>query len=195
MPRAPNATLATRAPVRCAHCGELVGDHHAICIIEADENRWSTLAQEPSPPSGMVFHTVCYYAVKATTARRAWHRGGPVPGERVRDALRIEVVGDAARRGLVLHGEIDMSTYGVFDRAVEEACAQGARELVIGLKDVSFVDTTGIRALLVARDYCHAHNCRYFIDPRLPAPLDRMLTLMELRDQFPIKRLPASRRP
>jgi anti-anti-sigma factor len=185
----------TRSSVRCAHCGEPVGDRHAICIIEADEYRWSTLAQEPkSPPPGTVFHTVCFYAVKATTARQAWHRGGPVAAEHVRDALRVEVVGDAARPGLVLHGEMDMSTYGVFDRALEQVCAQGAQEVVIGLKDLTFVDTTGIRALLAARDYCLTHNCRYFIDLRLPAALERMLTLMELWEQFQFKRLPTNRR-
>lgn len=194
MSRAPDAPRVSRSSVRCAHCGELVGVYHAICIIEGDENRWSSLSQEPkSPPPGVVFHTVCFYAVKATTARQAWHRGGPVAGEHVRDALRVEVVGDAARRGLALHGEMDMSTYGAFDRALEQVCAEGAQEVVIGLKDVTFVDTTGIRALLVGRDYCHEHNCSYFIELRVPAPLKRMLTLMELWEQFQFKQLPARR--
>jgi anti-anti-sigma factor len=186
-----HAPPATRGAARCAHCGALVGEHHAVYIVEGDEDRWSTLAQEPTLPAGMVFHTACFYAVKATTARRAWHRGGPVAGEHPRDALRVEAVGQARRRGLVLHGELDMSTNGVFDAAVEQACARDAAEVVVSLRDLSFVDTTGIRALLAARDYCRAHNCRYFIDPDLPAPLERMLTLMGL--QLPVERLPAGR--
>jgi anti-anti-sigma factor len=191
MSRSSNAPPATKSAARCAHCGELVGEHHAVYIVEADEDRWSTLAQESKPPDGMVFHTACLYAVKATTARQAWHRGGPVPGEHPRNALRVEVVANARRRGLVLHGELDMSTYGVFEEAVEQACARGPAEVVVSLRDLSFVDTTGIRALLAARDYCRAHNCRYFIDPDLPAPLERMLTLMGL--QLPVERLPAGR--
>ena len=191
VPEAPDAPRASKSSVRCAHCGEVVGDRHAIRIIEAGEDRWSTVADEPESLSGTVFHTVCFYAVKATTARRAWHRGGPVAGEHARDALRVEVVGDTMCRGLLLHGEMDLNTYSAFDQALEQVCAQGAREVVIGLKDLTFVDTTGIRALLLARDYCQAHNCRYFIDLILPAPLERMLTLMQLWEQFQFKRLPA----
>jgi anti-anti-sigma factor len=178
--------------VRCAHCGELVGERHEICIVEADDTRWSTLEREPQAPTGMVFHPVCFYAVRATTARHAWHKGGPVAGERVRDTLHVEVVGDDLRRGLVLEGEMDLSTYRVLELAVEEACAEGVRELVAGLKGLTFVDTTGIRALLTASDYCRVHDCRFFLAPRLPAQLERMLELMELREHFPVKRLPAA---
>jgi anti-anti-sigma factor len=142
----------------------------------------------------MVFHSICFYAVRATTARQAWHRAGPVPAQHVRDALHVDMTGNAVRPGLVLYGDLDLSTYRVFELAVEEVCAEGAGELVIGLNNVTFVDTTGIRALLGARDYCHAHNCRYFIDPRIPAALDRMLELMELREQLPVKRLPVAGR-
>src|ERR1700730_9288021 len=41
VPRAPDVPRVSRSSVRCAHCGELVGEYHAICIIEGEERRWS----------------------------------------------------------------------------------------------------------------------------------------------------------
>ena len=45
-------------------------------------------------------------------------------------------------------GEIDAASVGAFRNALSEAAAAGADRLVIDLSDVSFIDSTGLGALL-----------------------------------------------
>ena len=47
-------------------------------------------------------------------------------------------------------GEVTFSNVGDFDRALEEALERGARNLVVDLTEVTFIDSSGLSALLTA---------------------------------------------
>jgi anti-anti-sigma factor len=66
--------------------------------------------------------------------------------------IRHETDGD--RCTLVLAGELDLTTAAVLEREVAPVLESGAAELVLDVHDVSFVDPTGFRALLAAKDGC-----------------------------------------
>ena len=47
-------------------------------------------------------------------------------------------------------GEVTFSNVGEFDRKLEQAFGDGARNLVIDLSEVTFIDSSGLSALLTA---------------------------------------------
>lgn len=55
-------------------------------------------------------------------------------------------------------GEIDASSVGAFRDALSKAAGAGAGRLVIDLSDVSFIDSTGLGALLDAHNRLRRDN-------------------------------------
>jgi anti-sigma B factor antagonist len=67
--------------------------------------------------------------------------------------LSIRNTARAGARTLALTGELDLDSANKLEKAVREVCASGA-ELVIDLRNVTFMDSTGLRALIVAGTLC-----------------------------------------
>jgi anti-anti-sigma factor len=59
----------------------------------------------------------------------------------------------AGGRTLALTGELDLDSANKLEEAVREVCASGAG-LVIDLRKVTFMDSTGLRVLIVAGTLC-----------------------------------------
>jgi len=67
------------------------------------------------------------------------------------------VAGDAGGATTVaLSGEIDLATASELETKVESLVAEGTNRLVVDLHDVSFCDSTGLNALVRARNRCVA---------------------------------------
>ena len=64
---------------------------------------------------------------------------------------------------IVVGGEMDVSaTDGVLDR-LEAELMRGPSEVVMDLSELAFIDSTGLRALLQARDLCERHGAQMSI--------------------------------
>ena len=59
----------------------------------------------------------------------------------------------AGRHTIALTGELDLDSANKLEKAVREVCASGTR-LVIDLREVTFMDSTGLRVLIVAGTLC-----------------------------------------
>jgi anti-anti-sigma factor len=84
-------------------------------------------------------------------------------------------------RTLALTGELDLDSANVVEEAVREVCASGAA-LVIDLREVTFMDSTGLRVLIVAAGLCedNGHELRIIPGERIQrilemSGLDRVL--------------------
>ena len=55
-------------------------------------------------------------------------------------------------------GEIDVSTVGAFRNALSEAARAGADRLMVDLSDVSFIDSSGLGALLDLQNQLRRDN-------------------------------------
>lgn len=64
------------------------------------------------------------------------------------DAFAIVVCHDSGHPVVRVRGEIDMSNAGTFTEALRALADVGEREVVLDLASVTFIDSTGIRALL-----------------------------------------------
>jgi anti-sigma B factor antagonist len=66
------------------------------------------------------------------------------PGQR----YRIEVDHGSAGARVTIAGEIDMATIPPLERARERVLAQNPTQVVIDLRDVRFIDSSGLKFLL-----------------------------------------------
>lgn len=64
----------------------------------------------------------------------------------------VSVVPDRDRVAVVVSGDVDMSTADAVARAVEDLWHTGFDRVVLDLRQVEFIDSTGLRALLSLRN-------------------------------------------
>lgn len=72
---------------------------------------------------------------------------------------------------LVLAGEVDLATSGVFRQQIEDARRDGSRAVVLDMADVTFVDSTMLRELLRAHNDLKADGGRLVLAAVQPAVL------------------------
>ena len=79
-------------------------------------------------------------------------RGRPITGgnDRVGARCHLETARIGSASYLVLVGELDLSCVERFRGRLEKAVADAPRDLVIDLRSVSFIDSTGLSLLLRA---------------------------------------------
>lgn len=62
---------------------------------------------------------------------------------------------------LALGGELDISSAERLQQAVARLCVgQGPRELIVDLRRLTFVDSSGLAAMVYANRLCERHGCR-----------------------------------
>jgi anti-anti-sigma factor len=61
---------------------------------------------------------------------------------------------------IVASGELDLATSGLLREAVDVCCERdGLRVLLVDLRDLSFIDSTGLRALWHSRERAQDRGC------------------------------------
>lgn len=74
-------------------------------------------------------------------------------------------------------GELDLSTSALLREAVDISCERdGLRLLMIDLRDLSFIDSTGLRALWHAREQAQSSGCELV----LRSPSDAVTHLLRI---------------
>jgi anti-anti-sigma factor len=96
---------------------------------------------------------------------------GPSPGPRPDSGsgLTVERRSDGRRQIVALAGELDLSTVADLEARIEEACSDGAGELVLDLEELSFMDSTGLSAILTTQDRCEGQGCELLLTEAQPA--------------------------
>jgi len=77
------------------------------------------------------------------------------------------------RHTLTVVGELDLATAGELEAAIGRLCKEGAREIVLDLHELSFVDSTGLRVILTGRRICESHACDFSLT-RVQVPVQRL---------------------
>jgi anti-sigma B factor antagonist len=76
-------------------------------------------------------------------------------------ALDVDERADERSVTLELGGELDISTAERLQQAVARLCvADGPRELVVDLRRLTFVDSSGLAAMVYTNKLCERHGCR-----------------------------------
>ena len=97
---------------------------------------------------------------------------------------------DNAQRGchtLSLVGELDLVTAPELQATINRLCKDGAREIVLDLHELAFIDSTGLRVLLSARNRATAMGARISL-ARVGPSVERTLEIANLRNFFEFDR-------
>jgi anti-sigma B factor antagonist len=102
----------------------------------------------------------------------------PIPGQ-----LEIESTSRADTIVLSLRGELDLTSAPVFERELRAAESTGPRRVVIDLSGLEFMDSTGLRALLLAREHSQSDGHELALR-RGPRQVQRVLELTKTAEAF-----------
>jgi len=80
-----------------------------------------------------------------------------------RNTLQIRTESDGPTGVVWLAGELDLSCAGQLDMAIAELCAGGAQRIVLELDQLQFMDSTGLRSVLVGDELCKVSGCELLI--------------------------------
>jgi anti-anti-sigma factor len=98
--------------------------------------------------------------------------------------LHDEVSG--AGHTLALSGELDMASAPTLEAALERICTDATEAVALDLSRLTFMDSTGLRVMLVARDVCERHDCEFQLIPG-PAQIQRLFEVTGLLEQLPFR--------
>ena len=63
----------------------------------------------------------------------------------------------------LIAGELDLSSADELDTTIAELCADGARHIVLEMSELEFMDSTGLRSVLVGAELCAVSGCELLI--------------------------------
>lgn len=75
-----------------------------------------------------------------------------------------------------MKGELDLVSAGLLETRIAELCTD--------MSDLEFIDSTGLRALLVSRELCGVNSCRLLVG-QLSPQVARLLELSGLEGRLP----------
>jgi anti-sigma B factor antagonist len=87
------------------------------------------------------------------------------------------------RCSLALVGELDLVTAPRLDAAIGRICAGDAAELLLDLRELTFMDSTGLRVMLAAAKTCTARDCRLLVTHANPQ-VERLFKLTDTARAF-----------
>lgn len=83
----------------------------------------------------------------------------------VDDRLEIEVAQDGGTAVIKLHGELDLASAPAFTAQLEETGTRAPTAVVIDLTELEFMDSTGLRSILMAHERCDENGQRFAVIP------------------------------
>ncbi|HEX3432749.1 MAG TPA: DUF6328 family protein [Solirubrobacteraceae bacterium] len=97
--------------------------------------------------------------------------------------LRIDARNEPDRVVLQLAGELDLASSPIFERALEDASLAAAPLLVLDLDGLKFVDSTGLRIILLAHEGARARGQQFAITPGSPQ-VQRLLNITSVAEHM-----------
>jgi anti-sigma B factor antagonist len=88
-------------------------------------------------------------------------------------AFEVHIAGDAR---VVVSGDLDLATTPQLTSAIEALATNGARRIVVDLLDVTFLDSSAISALCLARQKLSADGAALVLGPT-SAQVDSVLRI------------------
>jgi anti-anti-sigma factor len=101
------------------------------------------------------------------------------PGFEVRQSVRD------GRHTLLLSGELDLATVAGLETPVLDLCREGVSTVELDLSRLTFMDSTGLRAVLRAQELCAEHGCDFLVIPGSGQVL-RLLELTGTIESLPL---------
>ena len=102
---------------------------------------------------------------------------------------QFEISRDEAAPGvtvIAVTGEVDMATAPQFTSAAQEALAEGSTSIVVDLRATTFLDSSGLGAILAAVDRARLAGGNLAV-VNVDATIQRTLEITGMNDIFPVR--------
>jgi anti-sigma B factor antagonist len=96
----------------------------------------------------------------------------------------IQTVVRPDRHTLVLSGDLNAESAAKLEPFVAQVCAEGAGALVLDITRLSFIDSSGLGAILRAQTFCREHGTVLTMTPGKRA-VQRVFEITGLTDELP----------
>jgi anti-sigma B factor antagonist len=107
----------------------------------------------------------------------------PVVDHRTFQPFSLATVSDGAHTVIELSGEFDMAVEPALSKAFANAFDTAPRTITVDLRKLEFLDSSGLHALLRARDACAALGCRLIL-VRPSRPVLRVFEVTGVSERF-----------
>lgn len=97
--------------------------------------------------------------------------------------IRHETVGEGSHT-LHVNGELDLASAGQLETSIAELCTDGATQVVLEMAELSFMDSTGLRSLLVSQELCTVNDCVLLLGTLSPQ-VERLLDVSGVDGRLP----------
>jgi len=92
------------------------------------------------------------------------------------EQLRIDSRQESDRVVLALTGELDMANTPLLQTAMDSPALAATKTIVLDLQGLSFLDSTGLRVILSAREQCWRRGQEFAVTPGSPQ-VQRLLSV------------------
>jgi anti-sigma B factor antagonist len=99
--------------------------------------------------------------------------------------LLVGVSSEGERVVLRLDGELDLASVPTLERAVQDATFERAAEIVLDLRGLEFIDSTGLRAILL-QDKRSTERGQTFALVRGPQQVQRLMRMTRVDEHLKI---------
>jgi anti-anti-sigma factor len=72
---------------------------------------------------------------------------------------------EESRYTLALQGELDLVTAPELEDTIAELCLNHPGEIIVDMRQVAFMDSSGLRTVLASMDMCRLHGCEFMLVP------------------------------
>lgn len=87
---------------------------------------------------------------------------------------------------LILRGELDIVSAPTLDAALRRLCTNLTDALTVDLSELTFMDSTGLRTLLLAGELCRESACTLLVIPG-PPQIQRLFEVTGMLGQLPFQ--------
>jgi anti-anti-sigma factor len=113
-------------------------------------------------------------------------RGTSTDPNRMRTpSFEMKVRGAGGHLRLVLSGELDLAAAPALVATLQDLIAGRPEELEIDLRQIRFIDSTGLRTLLVARDDAAGAGIPFYLIPSASEQIGMVFEVTNLKDELP----------
>lgn len=97
--------------------------------------------------------------------------------------FRVETQTDGESRVLLMSGELDLAAAGSLEEELERALSSGSPTIVLDLRDLEFIDSTGLSVLVRAHQQAQEQGVQLGL-VNAGAQVERLLSLTGLADRL-----------
>jgi anti-sigma B factor antagonist len=101
----------------------------------------------------------------------------------VQSHFRVDVSSDGSTSVIAVSGELDLASSGALEEELARVAATGIRQIVIDLRDLEFMDSTGLSTLVKAHQRAQEAGQEFGL-VRGPQQVQRLLSLTGVEERL-----------